>query len=209
MLQELLYREMLEEMRKCIQKEDVKAGLPFEHGRGYDIEHIFIYWQQFRLKIDNLNKYITSLDYDIAARLPWGDITISSEEGFTKDMPITRFWTAPKVAFESARDRWNKQFNISLISEGEYLCYFTTSTSTEIKIEMEGATEAQVCPSPASTLIMLQTRAKDTLKLETLKRNDFAVEHYRTVEDALGLKDTIPTTKRKRLLYKIRKLFKR
>ena len=209
MLQELLYREMLEEMRKCIQKEDVKAGLPFGNGQGYDIEHIFIYWQQFRLKIDNLNKYITSLDYDIAARLPWGDIIISSEEGFTKGMPITRFWTAPKVAFESAHSRWNELFNINLISEGEYLCYFTTSTSPEVKIEMEGATEASVCPSPASTLIMLQTRAKDALKIETLKRNDFAVEHYRTVENALGLKDTIPATKRKRLLYKIRKLFKR
>ena len=56
---------------------------------------------------------------------------------------------------------------------------------------------------------MLQTKAKDSLKLEQLKMSDFAVEHYNSVEAALGLKNTLPQTKRKRLLYKIKKLFHR
>ena len=74
---------------------------------------------------------------------------------------------------------------------------------------MEGAEEAKVCPSPASTLIMLQTKAKDSLKLEQLKMCDFAVEYYHSVEAALGLKDTLPKTKRKRLISKIKKLLHR
>lgn len=209
MTQEVLLTEMLAEMRQCIQKEDVKAGLPDDAGLTYDIDHIFVLWQQFRVKIENLHKYIDSLDYDIAARVPWGDITFDSEEGFTEGLPITRCWTAAKECFEENREIWEMEYEARLISNGDYLSYFTTSTEKGKDIYMEGAEEATVCPSPASTLIMLQTRAKDTLKLEQLKQTDFAVAHYREVEAALGLKDTIKPSKRRRLLYKIRKIFKR
>ena len=47
------------------------------------------------------------------------------------------------------------------------------------------------------------------MKLEQLKMCDFAVEYYHSVEAALGLKDTLPKTKRKRLITKIKKLFHR
>lgn len=209
MLQELLYREMHAEMRRCINKEDIKAGLPFRTDSGYDMEHIFIFWQQFRVKVDNLNKYIEGLDYDIAARVPWGDVEFNSNEGFVEGLPITRYWTATKDCFEANRNSWNEAYNINIASAGEHLYFFTTSTDKDTEIVMEGAEEAQICPSPASTLIMLQTRAKDKLKIEKLKMSDFAVEHYRQVEAALGLKDTIPNTKRKRFLFRIRKIFRR
>lgn len=209
MIQKILLQEMLAEMRACIKKEDVKAGLPFDAGMTYDIEHIFIFWQQFRVKIDNLQKYISSLDYDIAGRVPWGDITFNSEEGFKDDIPVTRCWTCPKDCFAENREQWTLLYNIRLVSEGEFLSYFTSNTDKTQDIIMEGAEEAAVCPSPASTLIMLQTRAKDSLKIEQLKRNDFAVAHYREVESALGLKDTLPSSKRKRLFHNIRKIFRR
>lgn len=200
---------MLAEMRQCIQKEDVKAGLPNHTDETYDMERIFIFWQQFRTKVDNLKKYIEGLDYDIAARVPWGDLTFNTDEGFVAGLPITRCWTAKKYLFEANRDGWETAYNARVISEGQYLTFFTTSTPKNTEVKMEGATEATVCPSPASTLIMLQTRAKDSLKLEQLKMCDFAVEHYRFVEAALGLKDTIPATKRKRLLFRLRKIFRR
>ena len=200
---------MLAEMRVCIQKEDIKAGLPFDAGFTYDIDHIFVFWQQYKIKIENLKKYISSLDYDIAARVPWGDITFNSEEGFTEGVPMTRYWTAPKDCFAENKDMWTELYNIRLISEGEYLSYFISSTKNGTIVNMEGAEEATVCPSPASTLIMLQTKAKDTLKLEMLKQNDFAVAHYREVEDSLGLKDTILLSKRKRIINRIRKIFRK
>ena len=208
-MNELIYREMLEEMRTCINKEDVKAGLPDETAPDFDIDRIFIFWQQFRMKTNNLKKYIESLDYDIAARVPWGDLTFSSDEGFVEGLPMTRCWTASKECFEANRIIWEKAYSVRLISEGQYLAYFTTSTQKDVEIMMEGAEEAKVCPSPASTLIMLQTKAKDSLKLEQLKMCDFAVEYYHSVEAALGLKDTLPKTKRKRLISKIKKLLHR
>lgn len=209
MSQELLYREMLAEMRRCINKDDIKAGLPFSADMDYDMEHIFIFWQQFRVKVNSLMKYIEGLDYDIAARLPWGDVEFNSNEGFVEGQPITRYWTATKDCFETNRKVWDKAYNVNITSKGEHLYFFTTSTDKGTEVLMEGAEEAQVCPSPTSTLIMLQTRAKDNLKLEKLKMSDFAVEHYRQVEAALGLKDTIPNTKRKRFLFRIRKIFRR
>lgn len=208
MSKELLYREMLAQMRSCIQKEDVKAGLP-PAASAFDIDSVFIFWQQFCLKVENLKKYIESLDYDIAARVPWGDLTFDSNEGFVEGLPITHCWTAPKECFEAHQERWTEEYGVKMISEGQYLTFFTSSTPKGKEIVMEGAEEAKVCPSPASTLIMLQTKAKDSLKLEQLKMSDFAVEHYNSVEAALGLKNTLPQTKRKRLLYKIKKLFHR
>lgn len=207
MTQELLLREMLAEMRKCITREDARAGLPYDAGMTYDIDHIFVLWQQFRVKIENLCKYIRNLDDEIAARIPWGDITSASEEGFKAGVPVTRFWTAQKDCFEANYPMWKRDFAANLISEGEYLSFFTTSTDYNTTIFMEGAEEAKVCPSPTSTLIMLQTRAKDTLKFEELKRTDFAVAHYLEVEKALGLKDTIRYSKRKRFFRRIRKIF--
>lgn len=206
---ELLYREMLAEMRSCIHKEDVKAGLPPAVTEAFDIESVFIFWQQFNLKVENLKKYIESLDYDIAARVPWGDLTFDSEEGFVEGLPITRCWTARKECFETNHERWAEEYGVKKVSEGQYLTFFTSSTPKDQVIVMEGAEEATVCPSPASTLIMLQTRAKDSLKLEQLKMSDYAVEHYRSVEAALGLTDTIHAAKRKKLMFKLRKLFQR
>ena len=52
---------MLEEMRTCINKEDVKAGLPDETAPDFDIDRIFIFWQQFRMKTNNLKKYIENV----------------------------------------------------------------------------------------------------------------------------------------------------
>ena len=58
---------MLEEMRTCINKEDVKAGLPDETAPDFDIDRIFIFWQQFRMKTNNLKKYIEIWWYDMSA----------------------------------------------------------------------------------------------------------------------------------------------
>lgn len=209
MSQEEELRKMLYEMRTCIEKEDIKAGLPDDAGLTFDIETMILQWHKISDRVQSLKHHIQELDYDIAASVPWGDTVHNSEEGFTEGIPVTRYWTAPKECFEANKENWQYLYAARLVSEGDYLTYFTTYTGKHAQIMMEGASEAKVCPSPASTLIMLQTRAKDTLKFEMLKQNDFAVAHYREVESALGLKDTLKKTKRKKFIQKLRKIFRK
>ncbi len=115
-------------------------------------------------EIDRLKEYITNLDIDITNRMPWGDLFIEPEDTYNKNVPQTRFWTTPNDFYENHKELWDKQYNVKFIFRGEYLTYFTTSTYIDCNIQMDGAEEAYVCPSPASTLIMLQTKAKDLLR---------------------------------------------
>lgn len=114
--------------------------------------------------INRLKEYITNLDIDIANRMPWGDLFIEPGDPYNKNVPQTRFWTTPNDFYENHKELWNNQYNVRFIFRGDYLTYFTTSTLIDCNIQMDGAEEAYVCPSPASTLIMLQTKAKDLLK---------------------------------------------
>lgn len=113
---------------------------------------------------ESLKRYISSLDNDIASRIPWGETLINTDEGFVDGLPVTRFWTSTKDSFNENKDLWVENYNAKFVSKGDFLVYFTTNTLIDEEIIMEGAEEAYVCPSPASTLIMLQTRAKDLLK---------------------------------------------
>ena len=70
------------------------------------------------------------------------------------------------------------------------------------------AHSVEVTPSPVSTLIVLQTRAKDSLRQVQLQMGDFSLQHYREVEAALGLTDTIQIpSRRHRLMRTVQRLF--
>lgn len=199
--------KVLSEMGKCIQKEDVKVGLPYDTEFTNDAAYLIGLWNQQSKVVADLKHHIEELDYDIQARSPWGDLVVDSTTVFEPDKPVTRYWTAPKDCLESNHDLWSNSYNISVISTGDYLSYFTTTTARDKDIMMEGAEEAKVCPSPVSTLIMLQTRAKDTLKHELIKQEDCAIAHYLEVEAMLGLSDTLKHQKRKIIVDKIKGIF--
>ena len=122
--------------------------------------------------IEELKKYISNLDIDITNRMPWGDLQVNYSEEYIKGSKTTRFWTAPNDCFEANQNNWIERYNANFVSKGDFLTYFTTFTLSDIEIIMEGAEEAYVCPCPTSTLIMMQTRAKDLLKELTQELSD-------------------------------------
>ncbi|MCF0180554.1 MAG: hypothetical protein HUJ97_09985 [Bacteroidales bacterium] len=113
---------------------------------------------------ERFSKFISDLDNDITNRIPWGDLQVNPDEGFVEGIPITKFWTTSNDCFEQNKEKWTEEYNAKFISKGDFLTYFITKTSPKTEIKIEGAEEAYVCPCPASTLIMMQTKAKDALK---------------------------------------------
>jgi V/A-type H+-transporting ATPase subunit I len=175
-------RQLLAEMRAVLKKEDLEALPPLTEGLDFDVAQIEVAWQQLCGQIRDEQQNVATLDADILSLNPWGDFSSESILGLEKAGWKVRFWTAPTEAY---RPDWETALHAIPVRRSPKLVHFLTVTPTadgHPADRLPGATEVHLSPSPQSTLIMLQTRAKDDLKRLLIRQGDFALAHYREIE---------------------------
>ncbi|MBQ0056659.1 MAG: hypothetical protein KBT20_03280 [Bacteroidales bacterium] len=203
-----LLQEMLTEMQSVLSTDDIKAGLPENvMTDGVDASTLYVEWQELKHKLEKQKHLIRELDNDILGMEPWGDFPMSRIDQLSKQGQSLRFWKVRDSEFDGNRQQWIDNYQAELVSSNGGYSYFVTVTPIETVIVLTGAEEMSVTPSPVSTLLSLQTHAKDSLHRIIVQQGDFALSHYRAIEEALGLHDTLkmPTKRHrfKRMLKRI------
>lgn len=203
-----LLQEMLGEMRQTLTKEDIKAGVPdCAFDSDVDASTLYVEWIDLQQRLEKQKSIIDDLDQDILRMSPWADFPMSRIDQLAQSGQSLRFWKAREEVFAKNQQLWTDNYQIELANREDGFCYFVTVTPIETSIVLHEAEEVIVSPSPVSTLLSLQTRAKDTLRRIIVEQGDFAMQHYRVVESALGLTDTLVLpTKRRRLLNRLKRL---
>lgn len=123
-------------------------------------------------EIQLLKKYIQRLDSEIELMFPWGELDITKAEQLRTQGTDLRFWTMDHKKFHLELQRsmdptiphWMSIYKAHPVSDAQSLSFFTTQTPLGTDINIPFANPARMCPSPVSTLIILQTKAKDKLK---------------------------------------------
>ncbi|MBP5716808.1 MAG: hypothetical protein J6W69_06795 [Bacteroidales bacterium] len=203
-----LLQEMLHEMRMHLSADDIRAGLPEVDGSLADVSLLYAEWTSLCDTEQRQMERIAELDSDIARMEPWGDYPMARIDQFSQQGRSLRFWRCTQTQYEGHWPQWSEKFGADLISQRDGFCYFTTVTPIDVMLAIPEAHSVEVTPSPVSTLIVLQTRAKDSLRQVQLQMGDFSLQHYREVEAALGLTDTIQIpSRRHRLMRTVQRLF--
>lgn len=203
-----LLQEMLQEMREHLTDDDIRAGLPNTDDSGTDVSPLYVDWRALVRSEKRQLERISELDADIHRMEPWGDYPMSRIDQLAQRGQSLLFWRCSHTQYEGHRMLWKDAYQAELVSEQNDICYFVTVTPLGVSIVMPDAQPVDITPSPVSTLIMLQTRAKDSLRQIRLEMGDFSLQHYRTVERALQLNDTLRILSRhQRLINKVRNLF--
>ncbi len=196
-----LLREMLDEMRSALTSEDIKAGVPDSDRNRGDVSPLYIHWEELKRRVELQENRIRELDNDIQQMSVWGDYPMERIDRLAQQGLSLRFWKASEFDFNQHRREWEDAYQVVIVSFQDDFYYFVTTTPLQAAIVLGGAEEVPICPSPVSTLITLQTQAKDSLRNTQVEIGDFALQHYRAVEASLGLHDTLVLpTKRKRFL---------
>lgn len=179
-------RQVLDEMRAMLQSEDqpnMSESAPDEAACLRILNH----WEQMMLSAQGLRQHMQSLELDIQKMQPWGNFDVMKVEQLASAGCIIRFWKIPAhlLALRIAEEDW-KDCELKVIAQDPETVYFVTiGTTDSLMFKPRDAEEVDICPCPVSTLIMLQTRDKDSLKkLETLQ-GDYALCHYGEVYNAL------------------------
>jgi len=171
--------KILKEMRQVLKPEDI-SSLPVIKNAD-DIAPICVQWQEISSQIETERKNLSELDKEIKAMAPWGDFSHKSIEVLNEAGWAVRFWITSPKKFSPT---WQEEYNAFVIEENKKTVHFITITPATQQIEFPVAREVTPSPSPISTLIILQTRAKDNLKRLLLQREDIALAHYREIEAA-------------------------
>lgn len=119
-----------------------------------------------------LKKYIQQLDSDIDMMFPWGELDLSEAERLKEEGIALDYWEMDQKKFHQELQRsmdptiphWMSKYNARPVSDANAKSYFTTRTPLGTEVNIPFAVKARMCPSPVSTLIILQTKAKDALK---------------------------------------------
>ena len=174
------------------------------------------HWEAMMQSVQGIKEHMQSLEQDIVKMQPWGDFDVTKVEQLSHHGCHIRFWKMNSELL-SARlaDAWFVECNVLIVTQDIETTYFVTVTDNEEKPPVPSeAEEVVICPCPVSTLIMLQTRDKDTLKkMETLL-GDYALVHYGEVYSALRKKlpkdAELPqlTVRHETLSDKLRRFFK-
>jgi len=205
-----LLQEMLHEMRRHLTKEDIRAGLPPVETLQTDVSPLYADWTTLCKKEQRQLERIAELDADIQHMEPWGDYPMARIDQFAQRGLSLKFWKSSQTQFEGHRQSWIDSYQAELVAVQAGCCYFVTVTPQGANIVLNEAQPVEVTPSPVSTLIMLQTRAKDSLRQIRLEMGDFSLQHYREVEAMLGLEDTLVLpSRRKRLWTQVRLLMRK
>lgn len=148
---------------------------------------ILNHWEQMVRSAQGLRQHMQSLEQDIVKMQPWGDFDVMKVEQLASQGCHIRFWQMPthQLALRVAEGCW-EDCHMQVVGRDTELSYFVTVSIGQQPVSMpDEAHEVDICPCPVSTLIMLQTRDKDSLrKLDTLM-GDYALCHYGEVYNAL------------------------
>lgn len=148
---------------------------------------ILSHWEQLTSSAIGIQEHMNSLENDIARMQPWGDFDVMKVEQLAARGVHIHFWRiAIGELSKVLSDTFLSVHQARIISQDSEWVYFVTVDSEDHPKQVpENAVMVDICPCPVSTLIMLQTRDKDTLRnLETL-RGDYALAHYGEVYAAL------------------------
>lgn len=197
-------------MQSALTKEDIKAGLPHTRSsKDNDASTLYVEWNELRQKFERQLKLVDDLDKDINRMSVWSDFPMSRIDQLAQSGQSIKFWKAKETVFDREGSNWVDSYQAELVNRQDGSCYFVTVTPIGSEMVLQGAEQVEVTPSPVSTLISLQTRAKDSLRALSVQRGDFALEHYHEIESALGLKDTLKIpSKRRRFMSKIKKILR-
>jgi len=202
-----LLSEMLNQMREVLSRDDLRAGLPLQTSAVSDVSPLLAQWVNMQSDYQRQLQMIVDLDDDIVRLQPWGDYPMQRLAQMNNLGMQIQFWKAPTHLLD-AHPEWVEGYQIERVSSDQTNTWFTTISPIEATVCLEGAMLQQVPPSPVSTLIMLQTRAKDAAKQTLNRMGDFALQHYLVIESALGLHDTLPPiTHRERMRARIKHIF--
>lgn len=203
-----LLHEMLQEMRMHLSDDDIRAGLPVVELPKTDISLLYVDWSALCRNETRQLERIADLDADIQRMEPWGDYPMARVDQLAQCGQRLLFWRCRKRQYEIHQQMWVDAYQAESVSERDGWIYFTTITPQGANIVIPDAIQEDVTPSPVSTLIMLQTRAQDSLRQIRLEMGDFSLQHYREIEAALDLQDTLQLpSRRRRLLRKVRNVF--
>ena len=179
---------------------------------------LILEWEGICNSIEGLKRHMRELDADIVRMQPWGDFDVVKLEQLSQHDCHIRFWTLPVDIFATqVTEPWYIDHQATLVSQDAANAYFITiSVGNEIPQMPVLAQSVEICPCPVSTLIMLQTRDKDSLKRLKTKQGDFALAHYTELRETLRtlLPDgaELPTkhfSHRQILKLKLKKIFRK
>jgi len=210
--------QVLTQMTACLQREDLSD---YQEATVLDADQtsrLLIQWEGLCNSMEGLNRHMKELETDIAKMQPWGDFDVVKLEQLRQHGCEVLFWTMPVDVFASqSAEPWFIESQALLVSQDTTLAYFITLQLGKDEISMPAeACRAEICPCPVSTLIMLQTRYKDSLKRLKTRQGDFALAHYaelrETLRSILPAGTPLPGQKqshRQQLRAKLRKIFMR
>lgn len=176
---------VLTEMSSMLRLEDqpeINPQPPTEEARLLILNH----WESMMQKERGIRQHMQSLDQDIIKMQPWGNFDVMKVDQLHAFGCHLRFWTIDTNLPSWDPDSWIPSTGDLIVSRDGGIIHLVTVTLGDqmpnVPIE---AQEVEICPCPISTLIMLQTRDKDSLrKLDTLL-GDYALCHYGEVYTAL------------------------
>lgn len=211
-------RGALTQMASCLQPEDLQD---VQEAQTLDVDatsRLLVQWGNLCSSMEGLRRHMQELDADITRMQPWGDFDVVKLEQLRQHECQILFWTMPIDVFASqASEPWAVDSQAQLVSEDTSQAYFITLQLGNEEVAMPPeATRVEICPCPVSTLIMLQTRDKDSLKRLQTMQGDFALAHYaelrETLRTLLPAGSMLPGQKlsrRQQLKARLKKLFRK
>lgn len=211
-------RGALTQMASCLQPEDLQD---VQEAQALDVDatsRLLVQWGNLCSSMEGLRRHMQELDADITRMQPWGDFDVVKLEQLHQHECQILFWTMPIDIFASqASESWAVDSQAQLVSEDTSQAYFITLQLGNEEVAMPPeATRVEICPCPVSTLIMLQTRDKDSLKRLQTMQGDFALAHYaelrETLRTLLPAGSMLPGQKlsrRQQLKARLKKLFRK
>ena len=177
------------QMTTCLQIEDLKDMQEQQPVVAEDVARLLLQWENLCNSVAGLKRHIQELDADIARMQPWGDFDVVKVEQLRQYDCHIRFWRMPVSCIASmSSEPWYTDLQVTVISHDQSDAYFVTiSLGDETPNLPQQAKEIEICPCPVSTLIMLQTRDKDSLKRTQNLQGDFALAHYAELRETLRL----------------------
>ena len=180
-------RRVVTEMGALLRQED-QPVMPDEAPGEAITLRIMNHWESMIHSVHGIKLHAQNLEQDIVKMQPWGNFDVMKVEELRAMGCHVRFWTMPVEALSGHEtEEWFVGSQALIVAQDTETGYFVTVSTDEALLPQlpKEAKEVEICPCPVSTLIMLQTRDKDSLKkMETLM-GDYALVHYGEVYAAL------------------------
>lgn len=208
-------RRVLDQMGSLLRLED-QLDLDVTPPSDAVCTRILNHWESMMQSIEGIQSYMQSLEADIQQMQPWGDFDVLKVERLAQCGCQIRFWRMDSLRLTSSEGSpWYTDSHLFVVSREGNDTYFVTVTPVDSPVPMPPeAHEVTICPSPISTLIMLQTRYKDSLRKLQSQLDDYALAHYAelysTLRHALPEGSPLPQLRSSHhgLRERIRRLFK-